>query len=293
MAKFILSAFADEAGKTLEEQIAALQRNGIGYIEPRSIDGTGILTKTDDELKEIRRKLDDAGIRVSSLGSPIGKYPIDEPFESHLADFRRALEAARILGTNLIRMFSFFVAQDKLAECREEVMRRMAIMLDLAEGAGIKLCHENESKIYGQMPNEVEDLLSANPRLGGIFDAANYRMNDGDAERGIDVTLPSLAYMHVKDAIYAEQTIVPAGEGEGHIADAIAKINASTDRAIFLSVEPHLRVFDAYKSIDTHELRGKYTFETAGEAFDCAVTSLKKLLTEAGYTANGPFYTKA
>ena len=78
MAKFILSAFADEAGKSLASQIAALQRNGIGYIEPRAIDKKGVITLSECELKEVRRTLDDGGIRVSSLGSPIGKYPIDE-----------------------------------------------------------------------------------------------------------------------------------------------------------------------------------------------------------------------
>ena len=73
MAKFILSAFADEAGNSLPQQIAALQRNGIGYIEPRNVDKKGVIFKTETELKEIRRALDDGGIRTSSLGSPIGK----------------------------------------------------------------------------------------------------------------------------------------------------------------------------------------------------------------------------
>ena len=43
MAKFALSAFADEAGSSLAEQIAALKANDIDYIEPRNIDKTGIL----------------------------------------------------------------------------------------------------------------------------------------------------------------------------------------------------------------------------------------------------------
>ena len=55
MAKFVLSAFADEAGTTLDEQIAALKRNGISYIEPRNINGKPILTLTDDELIEVKK----------------------------------------------------------------------------------------------------------------------------------------------------------------------------------------------------------------------------------------------
>ena len=292
MAKFILSAFADEAGDSLASQIAALQRNGIGYIEPRAIDKKGVIFKTDDQLKEIRRTLDDGGIRVSSLGSPIGKYPIDEPLAPHLEDYRRALNCAHILGTNLIRMFSFFVPQDRLAECRNEVMDRLSVMLEMAKAEGITLCHENESKIYGQMPGEVADLLKTLPDLAGIFDPANYRMNGADPVEGIDVTLPSLKYMHIKDAIFAEQAIVPAGEGEGRIAEAIGKVDRHTDNAVFLSVEPHLRVFSSYASIDEHELKGRHTFKSSDESFDFAVSALKNLLRGEGYAENGQFFTK-
>lgn len=292
MAKFILSAFADEAGDSLDEQIAALTRNGIGYIEPRAIDKQGVIFKADDELKAIRKALDDNGIRVSSLGSPIGKYSIDEPFETHLEDFKKALHAAKILGTNRIRMFSFFVPEGKTSEYRDEVLRRLTVMLDMAEAEGITLCHENEAKIYGQMPEEVEDLLTSLPRLGGIFDPANYCMCNADPVKGIDVTLPSLVYMHVKDAITSEKMIVPAGEGDGKIGEALDKINASTDRAVFLTVEPHLKTFSAYASIDDRDLRGKYVFETTNQSFDCAVNSLKNVLKLQGYTENGPFWTK-
>ncbi len=292
MAKFILSAFADEAGDTLSAQIAALQRNGIGYIEPRAIDKKGVIFKTDEQLKEIRRELDDGGIRVSSIGSPIGKYSIDEPLAPHLEDLKRALNCAHILGTNLIRMFSFFVPQDRLKECRSEVMDRLSVMLEEAKAEGITLCHENESKIYGQMPGEVADLLTTLPDLAGIFDPANYRMNGADAAEGIDVTLPSFRYMHVKDAIFDEQAIVPAGEGEGKIAEAIGKIDRHTDNAVFLSVEPHLHVFSAYSSIDDHELKGRHVFKNSDESFDFAVNALKNLLRQEGYTENGPFWVK-
>ena len=197
-----------------------------------------------------------------------------------------------MLDTDLIRMFSFFVPQDRLAECRNEVMDRLSVMLEMAKAEGITLCHENESKIYGQMPKEVADLFKTLPDLAGIFDPANYRMNGADTAEGIDVTLPSFKYMHVKDAIYEEQAIVPAGEGEGKIAEAVDKINRHTDNAVFLSVEPHLRVFSAYASIDEHELKGRYVFKTSDESFDFAVQALKGLLRAEGYTENGPFFTK-
>lgn len=283
MAEFILSAFADEAGTTLSEQIAALKRNEINYIEPRNINGKPILTLTDEELAEVRSELDKNGIKVNSLGSPIGKYPITEPFEVHLRDFMRAIEVCKLLGTDKMRMFSFFVDQSKLAEYRDEVIYRLTEMTKIAKEHGILLCHENESDIYGQNPEQMRDIMTSVTDMYGIFDAANYRMNGQDVIDGINATLINLAYLHIKDAIYDSKLIVPAGDGEGRIAEVLDIVNAHTDKPVYLTLEPHLFLFDAYKGIDKHELKVKYTFNNNSESFDFAANALKKLLTDNGY----------
>ena len=287
MAKFVFSAFADEAGSTLEEQISTLKDNGIGYIEPRKIDGKGILELSREELLSIKKALDENGIKVNALGSPIGKYPIKDDFETHLLDFEKALTACEVLETENIRMFSFFTTPEERKTRREEILRRLTYMVNLAEKRGIRLCHENESLIYGEQPDEVRDLLRSIPGLYGIFDPANYRMNDADVMDGIDATLINFGYMHIKDAIFETQTIVPAGEGEGKIGEIIDVINENVDDTVYLTLEPHLHVFDAYKDIDEHELRGKYSFDTGREAFDFAVVALEKLLTDRGYRKDG------
>ena len=73
MAEYILSAFADEAGSTPEEQISALLDNGIPCIEPRNFYGKGILTLTNDELYEIKKALDKA---IDSIRKRFGKEAI-------------------------------------------------------------------------------------------------------------------------------------------------------------------------------------------------------------------------
>ena len=287
MAKFILSAFADEAGTSLNEQIAALKRNDIDYIEPRNINGKPILTLTDEELALVKSELDKNGIKVNSLGSPIGKYPINEPFEKHLVDFKRALEVCKALDTDKMRMFSFFTKQDELSKYRDEVLSRLNEMCRIAKENGITLCHENESEIYGQNPEEMLDLMNNVNGLKGIFDPANYRMNGCDVIEGINATLVNLAYLHIKDAIYESQIIVPSGDGEGKIAEILDIVNEATDDVVYLTLEPHLFLFDAYKLIDNHELKGKYTFNNNSESFDFAANALKKLLIENGYEKDG------
>ena len=282
MAQFLISAFADETSDDLGHQIEALKRNGVRCIELRNVNG-GLIQKSTEELEEIARQLREAGITVSSLGSPIGKYNIDENFEIHLADFCRALHACKILGTKNMRIFSFFVPQERIAECRTEVMRRMKILLDMAQKEDITLCHENESGIYGQNPEEVRDLLENLPELRGIFDAANFVREGQDPIAGIEATLSSLEYLHIKDARFSDCAIVPCGMGDGQYPAVLRRVDALTDGLIYLTVEPHLHIFQAYQKIDSHKLLTGIEFDNADDAFDCAVTKLKETLALLGF----------
>ncbi len=283
MVKFVISAFADEAAASISEQIAALKENELNLIEPRSIEGNNILTYSEEEILEFAAMLKENGIRVGSLGSPIGKYNIEDDFEPQLELFKKALRVCEIFETKKMRMFSFFIPEGKQKEYRDEVISRLTVMTSLAAEKGIILCHENEAKIYGEMPCDVADIISSVPDLYAVFDPANYRLADADVIEGINVSLKNFGYVHIKDAIFNSQTIVPAGEGEGKIGEILDIINDKIDGEVMLTVEPHLHVFDAYKGIDPRELKGKYSFPTERAAFDFAVNSLKKLLESRGY----------
>ena len=98
MKQFVLSAFADEAGSGIEEQISALERNQISMIEIRNIDGTCVIDLEPEELRRISTLLVSHGISVSAIASPIGKISIEEDFEAHRKRFEKAMEAAELLG---------------------------------------------------------------------------------------------------------------------------------------------------------------------------------------------------
>ena len=284
MAEYILSAFADEAGSTVEEQISALKDNGIHYIEPRSFWGKGILTLSDEELLKIKNALDDAGIKVNSLGSPIGKYPITESFDNHLTDFMRAIEICKILNTENMRIFSFYIPKgEDPMKYSDEVIRRMKKLSQIAKESGITLNHENEKDIFGQTPTEVDFLVKNLSDIKFIFDGANYIMSGCDVTSGMNASIKNFGYFHIKDAVFESQTIVPVGDGESCYEKMLSLANDKLDRRIFLTLEPHLHIFDAFHSIDSGELRGKYSFSNNREAFDFAAAALKKMLTKEGY----------
>ena len=71
-------AFADEASPAIDSQIAAMRRNGLNGLEIRGVDGENVSAISLKKAKEVRRKLDDAGLCIWSIGSPIGKIGIDE-----------------------------------------------------------------------------------------------------------------------------------------------------------------------------------------------------------------------
>lgn len=281
MAEFVLSAFADEYSPKFDEQLEGLKKNGVGFIEIRGVDGTNVADLTDEQLKEVRAKLDAAGIGVSSIGSPIGKIKVYDEFEPHLEKLERCISAAKILGTPNIRMFSFYIPEGKTREeCRPEVMRRLGVMLDIARKAGVVLCHENEKGIYGDSP---ETCLDINNEFGGemklIFDPANFiECGCEPFPHGYGLLGDRIYYMHIKDAT-AEKMIAPAGKGVGRIPEIIADLDKKRDGKIFLTVEPHLRVFAGLAGLETDEkTKMPNTYETSAEAFGAAVDAIKAII---------------
>ena len=176
MAKFLFSAFADEASADIHEQIAACKANGIEYIELRNVSGKNISNFNVEEAKELKKLLDDNGIKVSSIGSHYGKIEITDDFEPHFEAFKQTVEVAKVLETKYIRMFSFFFTKgQKIEEYKDEVYRRLDAMVDYANEHGILCCHENEKGIYGDITERCVELAEHyGERMGCIFDPSNY-----------------------------------------------------------------------------------------------------------------------
>lgn len=83
----MISGFADEISSDFNKQLETVTGLGMHYISLRSADGKGIADYTAKEVKEtLLPKLERAGVKVSSLGSPIGKVGIrdEEGFAKQL-----------------------------------------------------------------------------------------------------------------------------------------------------------------------------------------------------------------
>lgn len=250
-----LSAFADEISANLDEQIAVLHSENIHFIDLRSVEGINVLDLTDQQTSEIKQKLDDEGIGVAAIGSPIGKVPLASSFDEHLERFDRAIALAHGFGTPYIRLFSFYPsAAENVTAFRDEVIRRFREFTTRAAAANIILLHENEKGIYGDTIDHCVDLLQAidDPHLRAVFDPANFlqcaQIPYPDA---YDFLYPWLVYIHVKD-VRTDGVLTPAGEGEGRWPDLLRRLHADGYDG-FLALEPHLSAagqFQGFSGLD-------------------------------------------
>ena len=276
-------AFADEASPRIDEQIKAMVRNGLQGLEIRNVDGENVSAISLDKAREVRKKLDDAGLITWSIGSPLGKIDIEKgSFEEHLDSLRHTLEVASVLGAKNIRMFSFFMPAGKdPAIFRNQVMDRLHRMVEVSAGSGIALCHENEKGIYGDVATRCLDVLTEVPELHGVFDPANFVQCGQDTLEAWEMLKDRINYMHIKDALFSDSRVVPAGKGDGHVGEVLHAFLAKG--GCDMTVEPHLAVFDGLKGLERKGDRsivggGNYVFSSNDEAFDAACSALKALL---------------
>lgn len=263
-----LSAFADEISPDPVEQLDVLERHGIRHIEFRSIFGTNVLDLTDAQHKDFRRLLADRGVRLSAIGSPIGKIQITDPFPPHLERFARALELADLYDTPRIRIFTYYLPKgDDPAKYRDEVLQRMKAKAEIAAARGVTLLLENERYIYGDTAARVLDVLDSvnSPALGHAFDPANYVEVGQDIDEAWKLLRSHTVHFHVKDYDKAQGKNVPAGQGQGQIPRLIADAVAHGYNG-FCVLEPHLLVSEL-----SHGFTGPDRFADAANALQTAL----------------------
>ena len=278
LTKCPVSSFADEIDVSVDKQIALLQELGIGWIEFRSGDGKGVADYTEKEAEMLMSRLSANGIRISAVGSPIGKIDITQDFEPHFETYRHIVELAGILDTSFIRMFSFFMPEgEEPDKFRDEVMRRMDRMVEYAAGRNVVLLHENEKGIYGDSAARCLDLMKLfyGDHFRCTFDFANFVQCGQDTMEAYEMLRPYISYIHVKDAMRESGDVVPAGTGDGNEAEILNRLDEE-GYAGFLSLEPHLADFAGLKSLEKEvKERGRTDGE---EAFCTAYRALEKLL---------------
>lgn len=260
-----LSAFADEIDADLDVQFSNLVQNGILLVDMRSAFGKNVMALSDDEAAAYLAKATEYGIGINSIGSPVNKVVMAEsPAEGELDKLRRAIEIAKIVGTNRIRIFT------PEGDDFDAVCAWMEPQIQLAADNNIVLMHENDAKYYGAYPENAKKLLErfASPNFRFAFDFANtVQIGFRAMDDWFPWLLPNLETIHIKDA-REDKKVVPAGEGVGQLPETLAWLRDQGWEGV-LSIEPHLQYAG-----DRGGFSGIESFKIASDAIKGLLTQL-------------------
>jgi sugar phosphate isomerase/epimerase len=266
-----LSGFVDEISDDFTEQCQVASGLGLRYVEVRSAWGTNILDLDDSQLANVRETLDGYELKVSSIGSPIGKISIDDEFPPHLERMQHALDVAETLQAPYIRLFSFFIPEGTDPDSRrEEVLGRMSALAEAAVDSDVILVHENEKEIYGDIPRRCLDIVTSvsSRKLQLAWDPANFvQVGVRPFSEGYAMLRPHVGTIQIKDALLSDGTVVVAGAGDGEVPETVRALRADGFDGFF-SLEPHLGEYTAYGALSGPEL-----FTQSWKAFSDILTS--------------------
>jgi sugar phosphate isomerase/epimerase len=276
-ARFTISAFGDEIAVDLAEQLRVMQELKIGYLELRAAWGKNVVKMEPDDTIQVKKTCQDYGIRVSCLGSPVGKSPLLDPIENEVGNLTRLFRVGEAVGTRNIRVFSFYppdtTSNTHYDQHVEQVVERLGRLAEAAEKAGFYLLLENEKGIVGDTPQRCHAIVSGvnNQHLCFLWDPANFIQVDvkQPLHEGWALLESYTAYIHIKDAVSSDKKIRAAGEGDGQIEDLLVTLKNKGYQG-FLALEPHLTV------------AGHSSGFSGPEGMAYAVRALRTLMAKAG-----------
>ncbi len=222
----LLSGFADEGpvSKRAEAQLTMTRALGMSWYTVRFVDlGSGVknaMKLDDDEVAQLVALHDEFEVRVSSLGSPIGKVKLRDvddgthnafvPFEQCLrTDVAHAIKLAQALGARLIRGFSFYPPKgDDPWQHVEQAADQLGQIAEACAAAGLYFGLEVEANLVGRDGPLLRALWErvGHEHLRLIFDGANISCQGYSTAEVIEsyhAMKPGLGWLHLKDYRHA------------------------------------------------------------------------------------------
>jgi L-ribulose-5-phosphate 3-epimerase len=246
-----LSILTDEVSQDLADVLRFSKELQIDGIELRSLNGKAFKDLTPAEIREVRQRCDDAGLKISGAATPVFKCDLDKPEEiaAHVELFKRSVEAALTLGCEVVRVFTFLRrSHPATSEDLKRAASHFPKLLDAVRGTPAIVGVENEASCIVATGGETAEFLShlpKDPQLGVVWDPCNviYLDDVGDA---VHDEYPKVAdrviHVHIKDAkregTKAAPECLEIGTGEIDFPAQFAALRA--------------RGYDGWVTLETH-----------------------------------------
>lgn len=288
MNPFVISGFADEICDDFRSQLETVKKLEMSHICLRSANGKNICDYSVEEVKtELLPLLNEYGIKVSSIGSPLGKVFIndDAAIAAQMETARKTVEMAHLLSCRYVRVFSFYIPEgDKPEAWRDKVMEKVSQMAKIFADGNVIALHENEKDIYGDTAERCLDLVKTinAPSFRCAFDFANFVQCKEDVLNCYNILKEYIAYFHIKDFSTKTENNILCGTGEGRISD-ILKLAYADGYSGFLTLEPHLVLFSALQALeldDADEVIKENLYEDGCAGFTAQYNATVKIVSE-------------
>src|ERR1700704_1280436 len=180
-----LGVTTDEIDEDVLTAAKFLREFGLQYAEIRSIWGKYNTSLPVEKIEEARSVLDAQGVKTSVLGTAFFKIPLppDTPegrgtLDSQWALLDQAMERAKILGTDKIRVFAFTYKQKSDKSNEKDFLRILELVREAAGRAkarNFRLALENVGGSYVSTGADAARVLKAIPEqaLGLTWDPNN------------------------------------------------------------------------------------------------------------------------
>ncbi len=193
------SAISDEVAKSPAEAIAFCKQYGMQFLELRAVPGGRMSYEAmpEDQLRQAAQEFRAAGVRISFLDASLLKHSLPgteparrfpepteararrikrdgEAFERRMEYLLRAFKAAKILGADKVRIFTFTRVADPNA-LLPRVAKIFEPMVQAAKKEKIQLLVENEASCNVATSAELAEMMNLLPSkwLGINWDPQN------------------------------------------------------------------------------------------------------------------------
>ncbi|CAN5665648.1 hypothetical protein BH11PSE3_BH11PSE3_42020 [soil metagenome] len=249
-----LSVIGDEIGPSLDEMISFAHEHSLKHLDMRTVGGRNLLSMSLDEVIQISRTLEKAGIDVPAFVSPAFKWRAPGKFvSSRKVDFAfdpaqcavedwvaHAMQITVILGAPHMRIFSYLrygrFAPFDIYNLNDHLRR----LLGLAGHYDVSLQLENEpvcnigniadladffravEKAADEEVVDEEEQFDKRDKdrpepihLRPLVDIANaWATGERPSDADIGFLAPLTTAIHLKDRVLAEGRTVPLGDGD-------------------------------------------------------------------------------
>ena len=286
---FTLGVISDEISQDLEIVIETAKDYDLDSVEIRSVWDVRVQNLTDEHLKKLKKELDDAGLKVSSVASPFLKCDIDneEEYQEHISIFRRCIEIGRQLETDIVRGFTFWRKEGLrgLPKYWSRLVEKFSLPTEIAEREGVTLAVENEQSCFIGTGTDLARFLKEidSKNVKAIWDPGNAYYDEAREQAypvGYEAVKPWIVHMHLKDVVIDKETgkprCVPIGTGEVDIQGQLKALKEDGYTGC-VSLETHWRP----KALDEEliEKPGGREFSSSGEyATRVCLENLRKMI---------------